>query len=63
MEWTGQPKSTWHIVDDLPDLLPVMRAEIEVIETYLSTVLDGPLRWMDTQGNEPSNASGKRGGS
>lgn len=32
------------IVDDLPDLVPVTQSEIDVIETYLGSLLDDLLK-------------------
>jgi hypothetical protein len=32
-----------HVIDDLPDVVPVGAQELDVIETYLSGVLSGLL--------------------
>jgi hypothetical protein len=32
--------SKWAVVDDFPDFIPVMRAEIDVLEVYLAELLD-----------------------
>jgi hypothetical protein len=39
----GQPP-TLHVIDDLPDVVPVRPRELDVIETYLGAVLDELLR-------------------
>jgi hypothetical protein len=31
------------VIDDLPDVVPVGPQELDVIETYLGVVLNGPL--------------------
>jgi hypothetical protein len=54
-----KPDPVWHITDDLPDLVPVMRRELEVIETYLASLLDESLEEGKTK-VAPTN-TGKRG--
>ena len=39
----------WHVIDDLPDLVPVARRELEVIETYLAALLDDSLEGIETE--------------
>lgn len=37
------PPLALHVIDDLPDVVPVGAQELDVIETYLSGVLSGLL--------------------
>ena len=36
----------WHVVDDLPRPVPIARAELDVLETYLGPEIDALLRAM-----------------
>jgi hypothetical protein len=38
------PIGTLEIVDDFPDLVPVTQSELDVIETYLGSLLDDLLK-------------------
>ncbi|GEL44471.1 hypothetical protein MEX01_50620 [Methylorubrum extorquens] len=45
---TVRASEGWAVVDDLPRPLPIGRAELEVLEMYLGSALDGLLRAMKT---------------
>lgn len=38
-----QEPTAWVVADDWPEIAPVKRAEIDVIETWLADLLDGIL--------------------
>jgi hypothetical protein len=41
---TKQVELSWQVVDDFPDVVPVMPTEIKVIETYLAAFLGETLK-------------------
>src|SRR6516165_1486684 len=55
----AKPGLHWHVVDNLPDLVPVARRELEVIETYLAVLLDDSLKGNRNGDGEPSMKAGK----
>ncbi len=51
----------WQVVDDLPEMVPVMQREIEVIETYLAALLDESSEPIETETKSRQMNTGKRG--
>ena len=46
---TKQVEFSWEVVDDFPDVVPVMPTEIKLIETYLAAFLGETLEPIESE--------------
>jgi hypothetical protein len=56
-----QLERAWEVVDHLPEDIPVLPGELQVIETYLAVVVDASWEPMGLDTEKPGSEPAKRG--